>query len=137
MENFTQKAQNLLASAHLAAEGASHPELRIAHILEHMLKEEMVQTLLRESGVRIHTIEEKVKDDLSKQSKILSTNYQMGTSSEVNKLIHLTQNLAKARKDQFITVEMLLLAITELAPWTQVFLDARLNKNTLYKGLIP
>lgn len=131
MTNFTQKVQTLLSSAQQNTQGASHPQLSVAHILEEVLKDDLAQSLLKSAGVKIPSFLEKVTNALSKQSKILSSDYQFTIGTDVNKLIHTAQNLATERKDQFITLEILLLATTEISPWTEYFKECGLNLNQL------
>ncbi len=135
MMNFTQKLQLILVSAQQNAQGASHPQLSVAHIMEEVLKDDLAKSLLKASGLDIQSLSKKVKAELSKQPQILSADYQLATGADVNKLIYTAQAFATERKDQFITLETLLLGITEIFPWKEHVKECGLNIDQLKKEI--
>lgn len=135
MSNFTQKLQNILIQAQQQAQGAGHPQLTTAHIARELLKDDLAQTLLKAAGAKIAPIQEKVEAELSKQAKVLSEQYQFGVGTDAAKLLHAAQSIATSKKDEFITVEVMLLALSEQSPWQTYFKESALNSDKLKKEI--
>lgn len=124
MANFTNKVQTLLEKAQQEAQAAGHPQLSVVHILHHALKDALALSLLKTAHARTDDLFSKVHNELAKHAKILSPQYQFSVGTDVNKLIITAQSLSTARKDQFITLDILLLAIFEYDPWKSVLKEA-------------
>ncbi len=128
---FTEKVQSIIEAAQRGAQGLSHPQLASVHLLMELLKDAFTKDLLKESGVDLNFLQSSLQTELGKQPKILSSDHGFSVAPEVGQLLQLAQKKATEFKDNFITLEVLLLALTEIQPWQDIFKKAGLNRQKL------
>jgi ATP-dependent Clp protease ATP-binding subunit ClpB len=111
LENFTTKAQDAIIKAREYARGLNHQILDTAHLLKIMLQldEHVVPFLLKKTGVIIPTLETQLDEAIETFAKVSEVD-NMYPSSDMNKALSKARALLKDFGDQFITMEILLLA---------------------------
>ncbi len=114
LENFTTKAQEAIIQAREYARSLNHQLLDTSHLLKVMLKldEHVVPFLLKKSGVIIPTLEQQIEDAIGSLAKVSKVD-NMYPSSDMNKALATAKKNLKEFGDQFITLEILLLAMAK------------------------
>jgi ATP-dependent Clp protease ATP-binding subunit ClpB len=118
-EKFTQKAQEALNDAHRLAAGSSHNELTAMHMLSALLTQEegLVPGLLRKMGADLSGLRQEAGSALAKLPRVEGPGAaQVYTSRDIAKVLSRTEEEAGALKDEYISVEHMLLALLEESP---------------------
>jgi ATP-dependent Clp protease ATP-binding subunit ClpB len=113
-DQFTVRAQEVIANAQSLAEGADHAEITPEHILKSALEQEggVVSSALERLGVdtqQLATDVDRLLDGLPKQ-----TGGKTVMSSRVDALLKAAVKEAGKLKDQYVSTEHLLLALSSL-----------------------
>ncbi len=114
LENFTTKAQDAIVKAREYARIRSQQLLDTSHLLKVMisLDENVVPFLLKKTGVIIPTLEKQL-DEIVKTIPKVSNADTMFPSGDMNKALVAARDILKEYDDQFITLEVLLQAISK------------------------
>lgn len=110
-EKFTQKTADVFNSAQNLAHENGNPELKEEHLLKAMLDDEecFISKLLEDSGANVDGIKNGVNGLIDGFSKQTGGNIYL--SDSLNKVITEGENIAKNMKDEYLSVEHILLAI--------------------------
>ena len=115
---FTQKTREAIESAQSKALRLSHQEVDAEHLLSALLEQEdgLVPLVLERAGATLPTLRARVEEELQRRPRVT------GGSTEAGK-IYVTQRLqallvkaedeAKRLKDEYVSVEHLLLALVD------------------------
>ncbi|MDQ6974200.1 MAG: Clp protease N-terminal domain-containing protein, partial [Mariprofundaceae bacterium] len=143
MNRMTQKVREAIASAQTLAAKLQHQEVDAEHLLLELLLQDygLASRLLQKMDVSLDVIKARVTQALNQRSKI------SGSGAEMNK-VYITQRLQqlfaqaeeemKALKDEYLSVEHLLLAFTEEQERTdigKIFHDLGIQRKALLKAL--
>lgn len=135
LNNFTIKAQEMLQHAQQLAFNEQHPNIETGHLLQALLDDENgpIQYLLKKNNVNINFVETKLKEQLQKLPKIQGGEPAQNVSRDANNALLKAGNMLKEFKDEFVTVEHLLIGLLQVNDDTGKLLkDAGLTE----KGLI-
>jgi ATP-dependent Clp protease ATP-binding subunit ClpB len=115
-DKFTVKAQEAVQRANQLASEHGNPELRPVHLLAALLedKEGIVPPVLEKIGIGPQAVLAEVYKELEKLPKVSGEAAQATPSNEVNKLLEQAFKEAANFKDEYVSTEHLLLAITQL-----------------------
>ncbi|HEY3974021.1 MAG TPA: ATP-dependent chaperone ClpB [Candidatus Sulfotelmatobacter sp.] len=115
-DKFTVKAQEAVQRASQLASEHGNPELRPIHLLAALLedKEGIVPPVLEKIGIGPQAVLSEVYRELDKLPKVSGEAAQATFSTEVNKLLEQAFKEAANFKDEYVSTEHLLLAITHL-----------------------
>src|ERR1700684_4452662 len=115
-DKFTVKAQEAVQRANELASEHGNPELQPLHLLAALLedKEGIVPPVLEKIGIGPEAVLSEVYRELEKLPKVSGSAAQATLSSEVNKLLDQAFKEAYNFKDEYVSTEHLLLAITHL-----------------------
>ena len=115
-DKFTVKAQEAVQRASQLASEHGNPELLPLHLLAALLedKEGIVPPVLEKIGVGPQAVLNEVYGELDKLPKVSGEAAQPGLSNEVNKLLDQAFKEAGNFKDEYVSTEHLLLAVTHL-----------------------
>ncbi|MEZ4705117.1 MAG: ATP-dependent chaperone ClpB [Bdellovibrionota bacterium] len=113
INTFTHKSAQALQSAQTFALGAGHPEMSTEHLLHAMLEsvEDLPASILTQSGVDLAILKQKLAQHLSQLPKVDQP--QILPSSELQKILASSIQLAKNMKDEYVSTEHLLISILE------------------------
>ncbi len=113
-EKFTVKSQEAVQSASVLAAESGNPELMPLHILAVLLedKEGIIVPLLQKVGVPTEQLLAKVNQVLSTLPKISGQGTQPGLSNAAQKVIDKAFKEAQNFKDDYVSTEHLLLALS-------------------------
>ena len=115
-DKFTVKAQEAVQRANELASEHGNPELQPLHLLAALLedKEGIVPPVLEKIGIGPQVVLSDVYSQLEKLPKVSGQSAQATLSNEVNKLLEQAFKEASNFKDEYVSTEHLLLAITHL-----------------------
>ena len=115
-DKFTVKAQEAVQRASQLASEHGNPELLPLHLLAALLedKEGIVPPVLEKIGIGPQAVLSQVYGEIDKLPKVSGAAAQPTLSNEVNKLLEQAFKEASNFKDEYVSTEHLLLAITHL-----------------------
>jgi len=113
-EQFTLKTQDALQEASALAQQNDHSEIGLPHLLVAMLeqKDGITSPIVERIGVQKEALLEGAKNLLSSYPKVTG-NVQMQLSGEAQKVLAKAEKEMSALKDQFLSVEHILLAMAQ------------------------
>ncbi len=114
MEKLTVKAQEAVQRAQQSAESHHHQRLLPLHLLGALLAEEQgtVRPLIQKIGANLGQLERMVESELGRVPKVTGAEQQISVSPEAMKVLDKGQQLADEMKDEYVSTEHLLLALT-------------------------
>jgi ATP-dependent Clp protease ATP-binding subunit ClpB len=115
-DKFTVKAQEAVQRASQLASEHGNPELQPTHLLAALLedKENIVPPVLEKIGIGPQAVLSDVYSQIEKLPKVSGQAAQPGLSNEANNLLEQAFKEASNFKDEYVSTEHLLLAITHL-----------------------
>jgi len=115
-DKFTVKAQEAVQRANELASEHGNPELQPLHLLAALIenKEGIVPPVLEKVGIGPQAVLSEVYGEIEKLPKISGSAAQPSPSSAVNQLLDQAFKEASNFKDEYVSTEHLLLAITQL-----------------------
>jgi ATP-dependent Clp protease ATP-binding subunit ClpB len=115
-DKFTVKAQEAVQRAIQLASEHGNPELQPIHLLAALLedKENIVLPVLEKIGIGPQAVLSDVYSQIEKLPKVSGQAAQPGLSNEANNLLEQAFKEASNFKDEYVSTEHLLLAITHL-----------------------
>ncbi len=135
IQNLTIKSQEILQAAQQLAFNAGNTSIETEHILKALLndKDSPIEFLLKKNNVNVGYVEEKLEASIQKLPKISAGEPAQSLSRDANNILLRSSASLKTFKDEFVSVEHLLLALLQGNDNTAKLLkDAGLNE----KGLI-
>ncbi|WP_409965861.1 Chaperone protein ClpB 1 [Mycovorax composti] len=113
--NFTIKAAEVFQQAQQIAFNARNPNIETEHLLKALLeqKDTPVEYLLKKNNVTINLLENKLEELISRLPKISGGDPAQQISREVNNVVLRAGAELKQFNDEFVTPELLLLAIVQ------------------------
>lgn len=114
IEQFTLKAQDALQEASALAQQNDNAEISLAHILAALLeqKDGLVKPVVERIGVNVQSLLSETKNIIQNHPKV-SGNVQMALSAKAQKVLAKAEKHMADLKDQFLSVEHILLAMSE------------------------
>ncbi|MCX8480705.1 MAG: AAA family ATPase, partial [Sediminibacterium sp.] len=137
-KNLTIKVQELLQLAQQKAFNLKHANIDVLHIFLAILedKESTVPYLLKKNNVQIELLQNKTNELLKKQPTLLEGEPAQTISNALNNVFLKASENLKIFKDEFISVEIFLLAILQLNNEASKLLkDAGLTENLYLQAL--
>jgi ATP-dependent Clp protease ATP-binding subunit ClpB len=115
MDKLTSKFQMALADAQSLALGRDHNYIEPVHVMVALLDQEggTVRHLLTQSDVNTNLLRSQLGEWLDRLPTVQGTAGDVHISSDLNRLLNLTDKLAQQRKDQYISSELFVLAAAE------------------------
>jgi ATP-dependent Clp protease ATP-binding subunit ClpB len=139
LNNFTIKAQEVIQAAQQLAYNAQNPNIETAHLLLSLLNDDngSVSFLLKKNNVIIAHIGNKLKEQVERLPKVQGTEPAQTLSRDFNALILKSSANLKQFKDEFVSVEHLLLSIIQTNDEVAKLLkDAGLNAKGLVAAIL-
>jgi len=112
LSKFTEKAQQALAGAQKVAARLGHQNIDAEHVLLSLLDQEkgLAAAILTKAGVSVDALTVKTQRDLEKLPRV-SGDVEARLSQRLVKLVDAAESEAKGLKDDYVSVEHLLLAL--------------------------
>jgi ATP-dependent Clp protease ATP-binding subunit ClpB len=135
LQNLTIKSQEILQQAQQLAFNAGNSNIETEHVLKAMMNDSdsPVEYLLKKNNVNVNWVDEKLDTAIEKLPKISSGEPAQSLSRDANNVLLRSTATLKTFKDEFVSVEHLLLALLQGSDNTAKLLkDAGLTE----KGLV-
>ena len=137
-DKLTSKFQEAIAQAQSLALGKDHQFIEPAHLLLALIDQEggSVKPLLAQSGVSVPNLRIELQSAVNRFASVTGTGGDVRVSSELERLLNMTDKLAQKRGDTFISSELFLLAIAdEKCSLTELFKKYGIHKALLEKAI--
>ncbi|WLI91681.1 ATP-dependent chaperone ClpB [Massilia sp. R2A-15] len=114
-DKLTTKLQEALSDAQSLAVGNDNQYIEPVHLLTALLNQDDggARSLLQRAGVNVGGLTAAVKNSLDRLPKVSGTGGETQVSRELMAMLNLADKEAQKRGDQFVSSEMVLLALTE------------------------
>ena len=118
LNRLTEKMQEAFRSAQSEAIAQSHQQLDVEHLLSALLKQEggLASAIVSRAGVSAELIQQRVDEELARMPKVTASSTasdQIYITARLNRLLVQAAEEAKRLKDQYVSVEHALLAMTD------------------------
>src|SRR6201990_874467 len=118
INRLTEKAQEALRAAQSEATRLGHQQVDVEHLLLALLAQEggLAKSILDKAGVDAETARQRVEAELARLPKGSSTSGGVGDvyiTSRLNRLLTQAEDEARKLKDEYVSVEHLLLAMVD------------------------
>jgi ATP-dependent Clp protease ATP-binding subunit ClpB len=132
-QQFTEKAWQAIARTLDVAKQAQQQQMETEHLLKALLEQEGLATsILTKAGVNVPKLRETVDSYMQRQPKIAGANNSIYLGRNLDSLLDRAENLRKEFKDDFISIEHLILAYAQDERMgKQVFADFQLDEARL------
>ncbi len=112
MDKLTSKFQMALADAQSLAVGRDHQFIEPAHLMVALLDQQggTVRHLLTKADSNVNLLRSRLGEALDQLPQVEGTAGEVHISSDLNKLLNITDKLAQDRGDQYIASELFVLA---------------------------
>jgi ATP-dependent Clp protease ATP-binding subunit ClpB len=135
--NFTIKAQEAIQKASEIASGNQQQAIENAHLLKGLLlvDENVIHYLLKKLNVNINRLDSQLDELITTFPKVSGSDVYLASST--NSTIQKAQSYLKEFKDEFVSVEHLLLGILAAGDKVSGFLkDSGVNEKDLKKAIV-
>ena len=138
---FTEKVQQALQAAQSKAVRYNHQQVDVEHLAAALLEQDggLATSLLTKANIPVDLFSRRFDQELDKLPRVTSATGspdQIYVSGRLNKLVTTAEDEAKRLKDDFISVEHLLLALSDdSGPTGRIFKDMGLTRDRLMKAL--
>ncbi len=115
LDKFTEKAQEAILNAQDIAVEHNHSQVDPEHLLYALLRQEkgIVPEIVRKIGQSPEEMASRLEEDFRRRPKIYGPSAQIGISQTLHQVLLLAQKEAQAMRDEYISTEHLLLALTD------------------------
>ncbi|MCZ6516041.1 MAG: ATP-dependent chaperone ClpB [Gammaproteobacteria bacterium] len=115
MEKLTSKFQMALADAQSLAVGRENQFIEPAHLMVALLDQQggTARHLLTKSGAKVNLLRSRLGEAVEKLAKVEGAAGEVHISTELGKLLNVTDKFAQDRGDQYISSELFVLAACE------------------------
>jgi ATP-dependent Clp protease ATP-binding subunit ClpB len=118
INRFTQKGQEAISSAQTKAVRYSHQQIDVEHLLASLLEQEggLATSILNKADISTDSLKRRVEQELDRMPKVSAPAGgpdQVYVTGRLNRLLTQAEDEAKKLKDDYISIEHLLLAMTE------------------------
>jgi len=137
MDKLTSRFQQALADAQSLALGRDHQFLEPAHVMLALLDSSGggVRPLLLKAGADVNKLRSGLLALLDGLPKVEGTPGEVHVSSDLNRVLNVTDKLAQQRGDQFIASELFVLAAFEDRTLARVFKEAGMVRGAIEKAI--
>lgn len=134
---FTIKTQEIIQGAQNMAQAAQHPAIENAHLLKSIFTndKDVIPYLLNQNGINQQHLELALDSILKSFSTV--SDGQLYLSQKAQQTLNNAVQLAQKNKDEFVSIELLFLALVESSDATgQLLRDAKLTTTQLTQQIM-
>ncbi len=118
INRFTEKAQEAVRAAQTLATRYSNQQIEVEHLLLALFQQQngLVPSILTKAGVNVEAVSQAVEKEINRLPKVTGPSGpvdQVYITARLNKVFVSAEDEAKKLKDDYVSVEHLLLAITD------------------------
>src|SRR5260370_5035642 len=136
LNRFTERLQEGFRAAQALATARGQQQLEVEHLLTALLEQEngLAQSILAKADVKLELVHRRLTQELDKLPRVTGTAQgvdQLYITSRLEQLLNVAEREAKRLKDDYVSVEHILLAATD----EKVFKDLGLTRERLMRTL--
>src|SRR5215469_15371650 len=141
INRFTEKLQEAIRSAQSKAVRYGHQQIDVEHLLAALLEQEggLAAGILNKAGVNVETLEQRVEAELDRMPKVSGPGGgpdQIYVTQRLNRLLTEAEDEARKLKDEYISVEhVLLAALNDRGAAGKIFKETGLTHERLMQAL--
>src|SRR5438067_7650569 len=141
INRFTEKAQEALHAAQQKASRLGNQQVDVEHLLGALLEQEpgLALSILRKADINVDNLKRRVERELERFPRVSGaegTTDQIYLTARLNRLANQAADEAKRFKDEFVSVEHLLLAMTDDGGATgRLFKELGITRDRLMSAL--
>ncbi|AJQ97412.1 ATP-dependent chaperone ClpB [Gynuella sunshinyii] len=115
IDRLTSKLQLALSDAQSVAVGKDHNFIEPVHLLSAMLEQQSssIRPLLQKAGANILALREQVVEKLDRMPTVQNHDGDVHMSNDLGRILNVADKLSQKRNDQFISSEIVLLAMVQ------------------------
>lgn len=138
---FTEKVQEAISAAQAKAVRYNHQQIDVEHLLAALLEQQggLATSILNRAGINVSALKNRVEQELDRMPKVYGPSASPGQSltGRLHRLlVSQAEDEAKKFKDEYVSVEHLLLAMTEDAgPAGRILREFGLTRERLMQAL--
>src|SRR5687767_10936461 len=139
LDKLTTKSQEALQQAQGLAEKRNHQAIDVEHLLFALMgqKEGVVLALLQKLGMPLNTVTERLQKALDRLPQVTGAAGQTYISPRLKKAIESAESEAESLKDEYVSTEHLLLAITQDSGEAgKILKDLGASRDKILNGLV-
>ena len=140
--NYTQKSTEVLQTAQATATEYGSPQIEQCHLLYALVADPqgLASQLLEQTGVTMASFRAAAKAEVEKQPRVSGSGHEAGkvyVSRDVDRALQAAQSVAAGMKDEYVSVEHLLLGLLDSADSAlkQLFQTYQITKEKLMQAL--
>ncbi len=137
-DRFTEKSLEALQSSQRLAAKFNHQQMDVEHLLLSLLDQDqgLAPSILTKAEVAVDAVKIKVQRELEKLPRVTGGSDQVAIAGRLNRLLGLAEDEAKKMKDDFVSVEHLLLVmIDDTSIAGRILKEFKLNRTNLTKAI--
>jgi ATP-dependent Clp protease ATP-binding subunit ClpB len=137
-DKLTEKSMEALQAAQRLASRRNHQQMDVEHLLVALLEQEhgIAGSILQKADINAESLKGKIERELDKVPRVTGGSGDVSVSQRLNRLLGQAEDEAKKLKDEYISVEHLLLAMLDDTGGTgRALKDAGLNRNRLLTAI--
>lgn len=139
LNQFTIKAQEIIEESSNLAKSLQHQSIETAHLLKALTtsEENVIPYLFKKSGIAPAQVLKKATELIETYPKVTGATGGQYLSQETNRVLDKANQEAGKMKDEYVSVEHILLALTEpeAGKTAQILKDLGLDNKTLKKAI--
>jgi len=142
INRFTEKAQEAVRAAQTLATRYSNQQIEVEHLLLALLEQEggLVPSILKRAGVNVEPLTAAIEAEINRMPKVTGPSGpvdQVYITARLNKAFVAAEDEAKRLKDDYVSVEHLLLAIIdEGGPASRALKTAGATRDRVMQALV-
>lgn len=137
-DRLTEKSMEALQAAQRLASKSNHQQMDVEHLLVALLEQErgVAASVLQKAEVAVEGLKAKALKELEKVPRVHGGSGDVSVAQRLNRLLGQAEDEAKKLKDEYVSVEHLLLALLDDSGAAgRILKDAGLNRNRLLAAM--
>ena len=141
INRLTQKAQEAISSAQTKAVRYGHQQVDVEHLLAALLEQEggLATSILNKTDINTESLKQRVEQELERMPRVsgpATAADQIYVTGRLNQVLAKAEDEAKKLKDDYISIEHLILAMTEDNGATgRIFKELAVTRDRLMRAL--
>jgi ATP-dependent Clp protease ATP-binding subunit ClpB len=137
LEKFTQKAQQAIINAQEIAQENNHQNIENIHLVAALSRQDdsIVPAIITKIAGSMIAIRDEIENEFEKRPKIYGATEQVGLSKPANDTLNSAERFAKGMKDDYVSTEHILLALTESSD-ASLLKQFGITKDAVLKALV-
>ncbi|MBI3782536.1 MAG: AAA family ATPase, partial [Deltaproteobacteria bacterium] len=140
LNRLTEKSHEALRQAQSLATRRNHQGVDVEHLLTALLepRDGLAAAIIEAAGANVATLRERLQNELNRLPQVSGPSgapEQIYITQRLSKLLTRAEDEAAALKDQYVSIEHLLLAASEDSSCAKLFQDLGLRRETLMAAL--